>query len=96
MRNRLLGNEAVPNPTCCAVRAHLRIFPNGNVPVCQFNSHALGNVRSQPFDAVWFGSRAKTARAWVRDCPGCWAECEVLPSAFYSGDIFKRLRWGPT
>jgi hypothetical protein len=26
-------------------------------------------------------------RQWVRDCSGCWAECEVTPSAFLTLDI---------
>ena len=95
IRNRLLGQVASPNPTCVAVRAHLRIFPNGDVPVCQFNSQRLGNLREQTFEEVWFGAPAESARTWVRACPGCWAECEVLPSAFYSGDIFKHALRGP-
>lgn len=23
-------------------------------------------------------------------CPGCWAECEVMPSAIYTGDLVRR------
>jgi MoaA/NifB/PqqE/SkfB family radical SAM enzyme len=89
IRNRLLAQEASPNPPCVAVRAHLRIFPNGDVPICQFNSRRLGNLREETFEEIWFGAPAESARTWVRACPGCWAECEVLPSAVYSGDIFK-------
>jgi MoaA/NifB/PqqE/SkfB family radical SAM enzyme len=87
IRNRLISHLAQPNPVCVALRAHLRIFPNGDVPVCQFNSKRVGSLREQSFDEVWFGSPARDARAWVRACPGCWAECEVLPSAVYSGDL---------
>ena len=89
IRNRLLGGGASPNPACVALHAHMRMFPNGDVPVCQFNTERLGNLRTQPFDQVWFGKPAEAGRAWVRACPGCWAECEVLPSAFYSGDILR-------
>ena len=45
--------------------------------------------REETFEELWFGAPAESARTWVRACPGCWAECEVLPSAVYSGDIFK-------
>ncbi|MGB8266466.1 MAG: radical SAM protein [Candidatus Velthaea sp.] len=89
IRNRLLAQEPSPNPPCVALRAHLRIFPNGDVPVCQFNSRKVGNLRTQTFEEVWFGEPADESRAWVRACPGCWAECEVLPSAVYSGDLIK-------
>jgi hypothetical protein len=38
IRHRLLHGASVPNPPCAALGAHLRIFPNGDVPTCQFNS----------------------------------------------------------
>jgi len=90
IRNRLRGRAAVPNPPCVALQAHLRIFPNGDVPVCQFNSRRVGNLREQRFAELWAGAPASAERSWVRACPGCWAECEVLPSAVYSGDLFRR------
>ncbi len=91
IRNRLLAREASPNPPCVALHAHLRLFPNGDVPVCQFNSWRMGNLREQSFEEVWFGAPVQSARKWVRMCSGCWAECEVLPNAVYSGDIFKQM-----
>ncbi len=94
IRNRLLGGGPDPNPACVALHAHLRIFPNGDVPVCQFNSNRLGNLREQSFDDVWYGEPAGKWRTWVRNCSGCWAECEVLPSAFYSGDILRHALAG--
>lgn len=90
IRSRLLGGAQGPNPRCVALRAHLRIFPNGDVPTCQFNSKTAGNLRRQSFAEVWGSARARARRAWVDACPGCWAECEVLPSAIYTGDLFRR------
>jgi hypothetical protein len=49
----------------------------------------VGDFRSQTFEEIWFGDEIKVHRNWVKNCPGCWAECEVLPNAVYSGDIFK-------
>jgi MoaA/NifB/PqqE/SkfB family radical SAM enzyme len=89
IRNRLLAHSPSPNPPCVALRAHMRIFPNGDVPVCQFNSRRLGNLREHSFEELWFGQEAKFWRNWVRMCSGCWAECEVLPSAVYSGDLAR-------
>jgi hypothetical protein len=62
-------------------------LPNGQVPTCQFNTKSAGSLRHQSFDELWFGEPARGQRAWVHRCPGCWAECEVLPNAFYTGDL---------
>jgi MoaA/NifB/PqqE/SkfB family radical SAM enzyme len=86
LRNRLLHREASPQPPCVALNAHLRLNPEGTVPICQFNSRSVGNLRHQTFREVWNATPRAEARAWVRRCPGCWAECEVVPNAFYTGD----------
>jgi MoaA/NifB/PqqE/SkfB family radical SAM enzyme len=88
---RLADGGAQPNPPCVALDAHLRILPNGDVPTCQFNGAVVGNLRRQRFAEVWRGAEAAARRAWVRACPGCWAECEVAPSAVYSGDLARAL-----
>src|SRR5262249_26513091 len=89
LRSRLLGGGAEPNPRCVALNSHMRLFPNGDVPTCQFNTKRVGNLRRQSFEEVWFGERIGAQRSWVRSCPGCWAECEVLPSAIYTGDLAR-------
>jgi MoaA/NifB/PqqE/SkfB family radical SAM enzyme len=90
IRSRLLANGATPNPPCVALGAHLRLFPNGDVPTCQFNTARVGNLATQPFEKVWQSETAERQRRWVRDCPGCWAECEIVPNAIYSGDLLLR------
>ncbi len=80
-----------PKPKCVALRSHIRLLPDGRVPVCQFNTETVGSLRDQSFEEVWHNAQTKSARAWVDACVGCWAECEVMPSALYSGDIFKRV-----
>jgi len=92
IRGRLLRGEAAPNPPCVALGAHMRLFPNGDVPTCQFNTKRVGNLRRQRFADVWSGAPAAAQRDWVRKCQGCWAECEVLPSAIYSGDLLRALK----
>ena len=87
IRNRLLHRRGEPSPKCVALNAHLRLFPNGDVPTCQFNSNTVGNLREQSFQDLWESAAAEKQRAWVRRCPGCWAECEVLPSALYTLDF---------
>lgn len=92
IRNRLAQKQASPNPPCIALSQHLRIFPNGDVPTCQFNSRVVGNLRDQDFEEVWQSVRAAEQRKWVRACAGCWAECEVVPSAIYSLDLLRPMK----
>lgn len=95
IRNRLLDENGTPNPKCTALNSHLRIFPNGQVPTCQFNTKTAGNLRQQRFEELWFSKETQKQRDWVYKCPGCWAECEILPSAIYSGDLLlKSLKPG--
>lgn len=90
LRARLCGDpEPKPRPKCVALRSHIRVLPNGDVPVCQFNTEVVGNLRTESFDTVWHNASATSSRAWVDACKGCWAECEVIPSAIYSGDIVR-------
>jgi MoaA/NifB/PqqE/SkfB family radical SAM enzyme len=91
IRNRILEGKADPNPACVALGSHMRLLPDGTVPVCQFNSRIIGDLKKEGFKDVWRGEEAERQRRWVRNCPGCWAECEVLPNGLYSGDIFARL-----
>lgn len=76
-----------PKPPCVALRSHIRLLPDGGVPVCQFNTEQVGNLLMQSFDEVWRGDDARAYRDWVDACPGCWAECEVMPNAIYSGNL---------
>ena len=92
IRRRLLHGDGSPNPPCTALTSHLRIFPNGDVPTCQFNSQIVGNLRTMPFNQLWTNARAATQRDWVHRCKGCWAECEVLPNAIYSADLLTIAR----
>jgi MoaA/NifB/PqqE/SkfB family radical SAM enzyme len=79
-----------PHPPCTALRSHVRLLPDGSVPVCQFNTEKIGNLLHEDIETLWHRSSTREARAWVDSCPGCWAECEVMPSALYSGDLFLR------
>lgn len=90
LRERLGGKQKPSyQPRCVALRSHLRILPDGSVPICQFNTEKVGNLLHQSFDKVWYGDDADAQREWVDGCPGCWAECEVMPSALYTGDILR-------
>jgi Fe-coproporphyrin III synthase len=92
IRARLLKGVGEPNPPCVALASHLRVFPNGDVVTCQNNTTSVGNLREQPFQEAWNNSIAARQREWVRQCPGCWSECETLPSAIYTLDILRGLR----
>jgi MoaA/NifB/PqqE/SkfB family radical SAM enzyme len=82
-----LRGSAHAGPKCVALRSHLRLLPDGRVPVCQFNGEIVGDLRTQTLDEIWSGASAE--RRWVDACPGCWAECEVMPSAIYTGALAR-------
>ena len=88
-RRRLIDGVPSPNPSCVALSSHMRLLPDGTVPTCQFNTAPAGNLRERSFAEVWDSAAARTQRDWVRACPGCWAECEVLPNAIYTGELAK-------
>ena len=93
LSGRLLGNGngSVLNPKCVALSSHMRLLPDGQVPVCQFNSQSIGRLGPSSFQEIWQGQKAAEHRRWVDKCPGCWAECEVLPNAIYSGDMLMSV-----
>lgn len=85
-------NDQTPKPRCTALRSHIRLLPDGSVPVCQFNTETVGNLLHDDFSSLW-RHKAKSARSWVDACRGCWAECEVMPSALYNADILRPRWW---
>ena len=52
-----------PRPKCVALRSHVRLLPDGSVPVCQFNTEKVGNLVKQSWEEVW--QSAATASAGV-------------------------------
>lgn len=91
LRNRVINGLNNPNPSCVALNAHLRILPNGDIPTCQFNAGIIGNLRQDGFRQIWLGEKAVNQRRWVAKCPGCWAECEIIPSSIYTLDIMRTI-----
>jgi Fe-coproporphyrin III synthase len=89
---RLAGEEAPrPKPKCVALRSHIRLLPDGGVVVCQFNTERVGSLLEQSLDEIWHAAGTRRSRAWVDACTGCWAECEVMPNAVYSGDLVAHV-----
>ena len=85
-RNRLLHGKYDPAPPCMAMFAHFRLLPNGDVTACSvLAAEPAGNVRDSSIGEIW--NKATELRGRVRNCPGCWIECDIQPSIFYSGDI---------
>jgi len=82
--NRLILNKNTPQPRCIALKNHLRLLPNGDVPVCLYNAKIIGNIYQADLPAIWNNQMITDMRQWVARCPGCWAECEVVPNATFS------------
>jgi MoaA/NifB/PqqE/SkfB family radical SAM enzyme len=92
LRARLAGDaEPRPKPRCVALRSHIRVLPDGRVPVCQFNTETVGSLLEQSLEELWASEATRVSRGWVDRCPGCWAECEVVPNAVYTGDVVRAV-----
>ncbi len=89
---RMVEKQFSRGPKCVALNNHMRLLPNGDVPICLHNGTVVGNLRERSFEDVWFGGGIDPHRQWVRDCPGCWVSCETAISAIYTGDIWKGFR----
>lgn len=91
--NRMVNNKSEPTPRCVALNNHLRLLPNGDIPVCLYNGKIIGNVKNTDFKSLWFSEEAKKQRKWVAKCPGCWQSCESAVNSIYTGDIWRSLTY---
>lgn len=91
LRNRLLYGKKVPDTKCVALTSHVRILPNGEMPVCIHSNTIVGDLTKKNFREIWFGKEIERHRNTVRNCPGCWMPCEVAPNAIYTGSIIRAL-----
>lgn len=87
--NRLILNKKIPNPGCVALKNHIRILPDGKVPVCLFNPTIVGDLLKDDFRGMWNSADVIKLRKWVKECNGCWDECETIPNAIYSISTLK-------
>lgn len=94
LRNRLLYGKKVPSTRCVALTSHIRILPNGELPICIHSGTRVGDLRRQDFRELWFGPEIERYRRMVRECPGCWIPCEVAPNAIYTGSILRSFFYG--
>ncbi|MBU4251662.1 MAG: radical SAM protein [Candidatus Omnitrophica bacterium] len=80
-------------PKCVALRSHLRILPNGDVPVCLYNPAIVGNLLEElNFKKFWLKNKnIEKYRQDIRRCSGCLAKCELIPNGIYTGDIIKNI-----
>ncbi len=89
-KNRLLLKTDKPKPACMAFFTHLRLLPEGSLVSCSLRSNKIvGNLRDGDFSKTWFSDESYRERKQVKACAGCWSECDLAPSIFYSGDIIK-------
>lgn len=87
-RSRLLFGKSYPRPACMAMFTHFRITSRGDVIPCTILASKLaGNIRNRPIGEIWTSKDARVLRRIVKECQGCWVECDIGPSIFYSGNI---------
>ena len=68
------------------------IDPFGEVMPCNGMEMSMGNVRKEPFEAIWNGSRAREVRSAVDSCrKECWMVGSAAPAM--KRDIIKPIMW---
>ncbi|MFC1577253.1 radical SAM protein [Candidatus Omnitrophota bacterium] len=89
-KNRLLKSYLSPLPKCMAYFNYIRIMPDGSVIPCTLRSDlSIGNLKDQPFSRMWRSAAAGRGREAVRQCPGCWVQCDIVPSIPFSPHFYK-------
>jgi MoaA/NifB/PqqE/SkfB family radical SAM enzyme len=91
LKNRLLYGKREPDTQCVALTSHIKILPDGKVPICIQSNTKVGDLTKETLEELWFGQKIERYRKMVRECPGCWMPCDVVPSAIYTGSLFKAL-----
>lgn len=86
--NRLILGRNRQNPECVALRNHIRLLPNADIPVCLYNPQIAGNLLEHTLKDIWDSAKIKRLRKQIVECKGCWVACEVIPSAIF-GDIYE-------
>ena len=85
--NRIFRGQSHPQPKCSAFFSHFRIRADGEMIPCSGLNQSGGNLKENSLSGIWNSSRARDLRQAVINCRGCWIECDILPSAVYSGDL---------
>lgn len=88
---RLVLGKYAPGSRCVVLKNHIRILPDGSVPVCLYNSNIVGNIVHEDFSGLWHGVKISEMRNWVNNCKGCWQQCDIFPNLVWSGDIIFHL-----
>jgi Fe-coproporphyrin III synthase len=88
--NRLFHGIDRPKPACMTLFSYFRLRPDATLIPCNALNAVGGNLLETSLSSLWYSDRLKDLRRKVVQCRGCWVECDLGPSIYYSGDI---LRW---
>ena len=72
---------------CRELKDLIYVLPNGDIVRCGLDHKAIGNLRTQSFDEIWFGKNIEHFRKKVKDCPGCLQASVQILSRLYGGCI---------
>jgi len=57
---------------CLSIVTNVVIYPNGDVPLCQYRRVILGNVYERSLDEIWNDPRTVRLQREYRNCNKCW------------------------
>jgi MoaA/NifB/PqqE/SkfB family radical SAM enzyme len=69
--------QGVRASPCTAATDFFFLSPRGDVYPCLVLPEKLGNLREQPFEAIWNDALARRTRRDVGSCQGCWMVCSA-------------------
>jgi len=75
----------MPKPRCVALRSHIRILPDGRVPVCQFNPETIGSLLDQSLDELWASEAAARRVAGSTAVPVAGRSARSFPTRSIQG-----------
>jgi len=88
-KNRVTKSGKITSLPCQAAFLYFRLMPNGDIMPCTLMPEVIGNLKSNSFSEIWHSKAAERIRKKVRNCPGCWVECDIVPNFVYSWQVIK-------
>ncbi|ESP62506.1 Radical SAM domain protein [Smithella sp. ME-1] len=88
-RKRILKEPGIVNLPCLAGFLYLRLLPNGDIMPCTIFSEPMGNIKEKSFSEIWHSEKADSMRKQVKNCRGCWVECDIVSNFVYSDYMLK-------
>jgi Fe-coproporphyrin III synthase len=83
--------RAIPNPPCFSLFYYFRLLPDGLIMPCTLKPRAIGDLRKNTFTEIWQSKEAEKMRLEIKNCKGCWVECDIVSNIVYSLNTVRKI-----